>query len=56
MGIIKKSYEIKMLKKAASISNSCIPIIHKSLKEEGITEKEISKRIKENIYKKGGKK
>ncbi len=55
MGIIKKSYEIKMLKKAASISNSCIPIIHKSLKEEGITEKEISKRIKENIYKKGGK-
>lgn len=49
MGIIKTKDEIKLLKKSAEISNSCLPIIKKSLREDGITEKEIARRIKKHI-------
>lgn len=54
MAIIKTRREISYLKKAATIANSCIPIIEESLKKNGVTEKEISWRVRKNIYKKGG--
>lgn len=55
MGIIKTRKEIALLKKSARISNSCIPIIEKSLKEDGITEREIARRIRRKIYSQGGR-
>jgi Xaa-Pro aminopeptidase len=51
MGIIKTGKEIILLKKSAQITNSCIPLVEKSLAEKNITEKEIAKRIKEKINK-----
>ncbi len=52
MNVIKKPYEIKLIEKAAKISNSCLKIIEDSLKEK-ITEKELRKRIERNIRKQG---
>jgi Xaa-Pro aminopeptidase len=52
MGMIKTPKEIKLLKKSAKISDSCIKIIKDSLKEE-ITEKELRWRIGRNIRKRG---
>jgi Xaa-Pro aminopeptidase len=49
MGMIKTAKEIGLLKKSAEITNSCIPIIKKSLKEDKITEKEIVRRLRKNI-------
>lgn len=49
MGIIKTKREIELLKKSAEITNSCIPIIKESLKEDKITEKEIVKRIRKKL-------
>ena len=54
MGMIKTSAEVKNLEKAAKIANSCIPIIRSAVKE-GASEKEIARRIKENIYRQGGR-
>lgn len=48
MGMIKTKNEIKLLKKSAQITNSCIKIIEDSLKEN-ITEKELRKRIDRKI-------
>lgn len=52
MGVIKTEREIRLLKKAARISDSCIKIIKKSLKED-ITERELARRLRRNINKKG---
>jgi Xaa-Pro aminopeptidase len=51
MGIIKTKKEIVLLKKSAQITNSCIPLIEKSLSEKNITEREIAKIIREKIKK-----
>jgi len=48
MGIIKTKYEIKLLKKSAQISNSCLKLIEDSLKEN-ITEKELRRRVGRKI-------
>jgi Xaa-Pro aminopeptidase len=50
--IIKTEKEINLIKKAAEISDSCIPLIEKSLREE-ITEKELRRRIERKIRSKG---
>jgi len=52
MGMIKNPKEIKLLKKSAKISDSCIKIIRDSLKEK-ITERELRRRIGRNIRKQG---
>lgn len=51
--MIKTAREIALLRKSAEISNSCIPLIVKALKEDGITEREISRRVWRNIHKQG---
>jgi Xaa-Pro aminopeptidase len=48
MGMIKTQKEIELIKKAVEISNSCLPLIEKSLHEE-ITEKELRRRIARKI-------
>jgi len=48
MGIIKTKNEIKLLKKSAQISNSCLKLIEYSLKEN-ITEKELKRRVERKI-------
>lgn len=52
--MIKTRTEIACIKRAAAISNSCIPIIRRAVKE-GATEREIGRRVRENIYRKGGR-
>lgn len=52
MGMIKTKEEIKLLEKSAAISNSCIPIIEKSL-HENISERELARRVRRNINKQG---
>ena len=52
MGTIKTENEIKLIKKSAQISNSCINIIRDSLKES-ITEKELRKRVGRKIRSQG---
>jgi len=52
MGMIKTATEIKLLKKSAKISDSCIEVIKDSLKEE-ITEKELRRRIGRKIRSQG---
>ncbi len=53
MGLIKTENEIRLLKKSASISNSCIPLIEKSLKEKEITEQELARRVGKKINSQG---
>jgi Xaa-Pro aminopeptidase len=48
MGMIKTKNEIKLLKKSAQITNSCIKTIENSLKEN-ITEKELRRRVDRKI-------
>lgn len=48
MGLIKTKNEIKLLKKSTQITNFCLPLIEKSLREK-ITEKELRKRIGRKI-------
>lgn len=48
MGIIKTQKELQLLKKSAAISNSCIPLIKNSLKEN-ISERELARRIRRKI-------
>ncbi len=50
--MVKTSKEIKLIRKAASISNSCIKIIKKSLKED-ITEREFARRVRKEINRNG---
>lgn len=52
MGMIKTPSEIRLLKKSAKITDSCIKIIENSLKDE-ITEIELRKRIGRNIRRQG---
>lgn len=52
--MIKTKREIKLLKKSAKISNSCLKVIRKSLKED-VTEKEVARRIRRKIYEQGGR-
>ncbi|MFH1473765.1 MAG: Xaa-Pro peptidase family protein [Candidatus Aenigmatarchaeota archaeon] len=52
MGMIKTPREIKLLKKSAKITDSCIKVIKDSLKEN-ITEIELRRRIGRNIRKQG---
>lgn len=52
MGLIKNEKEIRLLKKATKISNSCIPLIEKSLHEK-ISEKELARRIRKKINSQG---
>jgi len=47
--MIKTKKEIELLKKSAKISNSCIPIIKRSLAEDRITEKELARRIRKKM-------
>jgi len=47
--IAKSKLELKYIKKAASIANSCLPLIEKLLKEK-ITEKELAREIRRKIY------
>lgn len=47
--MVKTKREIKLLEKSAKISNSCIKIIEQSLKEDKITEKEITHRIRKKL-------
>lgn len=49
MSIIKTKREIELLKKSAEITDSCIPIIKQSLKEDKITEKELRRIIERKI-------
>jgi Xaa-Pro aminopeptidase len=51
--MIKTKKEISLFKKSAAISNSCIPIIEKALKEENMTEREIARRVERNIRSQG---
>jgi Xaa-Pro aminopeptidase len=48
MGLIKTQREISLIKKAAEISDSCLPLIEKSLRE-GISEEELRRRVNRNI-------
>lgn len=47
--MIKTPKEIKLIKKSAKISDSCIKIIRQTLKEDNITEKQLARRINKNI-------
>jgi len=51
--IIKSKREIELLKKSATITNSCIPLIEKSLRENKITEKELARMIRKKMKKQG---
>jgi len=53
MGIIKTKREIKLLKKSAEITSSCLPIIEEALKEDKITEKEIVRRLRKKLKSQG---
>lgn len=53
MTMVKTKRELQLIKKSATISNSCIKIIKKSLREKNITEKEIARRIRTNVNKQG---
>lgn len=55
MGMTKTKRELALFRKSAAISNSCIPIIERSMREDGITEREIARRVRRNIYARGGK-
>lgn len=55
MGMIKSEEEIRLLKKSAEISNSCIPLIESLLKKEKITEREIARAIRKKIYSQGAR-
>lgn len=50
--MVKTEKEIRLLKKSAAISNSCISLIKKSLREN-ISEKELSRRIRRKINSQG---
>lgn len=50
--MIKTAREIALIRKSAEISNSCIPIIKKSLKG-GVTERELARRIWRKIHGQG---
>ncbi len=52
MGMVKTGKEIRLFKKAASISNSCIKVIKKSLKGN-ITERELARRVRKEIKRNG---
>ncbi len=47
--MIKTKREIELLQKSAEISDSCIPIIEKALREDRITEKEVARRIRKQL-------
>ena len=51
--IIKTPKEIRMLKKSAKISDSCIKVIERALKRPNITEKQLAQAINRNIKKQG---
>lgn len=53
MGMIKTKEEIRLIRKACSISNSCIPVIRESLKGD-ITERELAQKLRRHINKRGG--
>lgn len=52
MGMIKTGKELRLLRKSAAISNSCIRIIEKSLRE-GVTEEELARRVRREIIRRG---
>ena len=52
MGMIKTKDEIKLLKKSAQITDSCLRLIENSLKED-ITESELRRRIGSKIKSQG---
>lgn len=52
MAMIKTKKELQMLRKSAAVSNSCIPLIEKSLKEN-ISERELARRIRRKINSQG---
>jgi Xaa-Pro aminopeptidase len=51
--IIKTPEEIRLLKKSAKITDSCIPVIRHELKKDGITEKQLARAIDRKIKKQG---
>jgi len=55
MGMVKTKKEIKLIKKSAEITNSCLPLIENLLKRDKITEKEIAREIRKKIYSQGAR-
>jgi len=53
MKLSKTKREIRLIKKSAEISNSCLPLIEDLLKKEEVTEREIARAIRRNIYGQG---
>jgi Xaa-Pro aminopeptidase len=53
MGMVKTNKELRLLKKSAAISNSCIKIIESALREKNITERELARRVRRNINMQG---
>lgn len=51
--MIKTEKEIQLLKRSAKITDSCIPIIEKALKKEGVTEKQLARKIDQHIRRRG---
>lgn len=51
--IIKTPAEIKLLKKSAKITDSCIKVIERELRRPNITEKQLARAINRNIRKHG---
>lgn len=54
MATVKTRVEISLFRRAAAISNSCMPIIERSLREDGMTERELARRVRRNIASRGG--
>ena len=52
--IIKTPKEIRLLKKSAKISDSCIKVIERELRRPHITEKHLARSIERHIKKQGG--
>src|SRR3989344_1749737 len=52
MAMIKTTKELAILKRATAISNSCIPLIEKSLREN-ISERELARRVRRKINSQG---
>lgn len=52
MGMIKTEKELQLLRKSAAISNSCLKIIESALRE-GVTERELARRVRNQINARG---
>lgn len=53
--IIKTPKEVALLKKSAAITDSCIPVLAKALRKEGVNEKQVAVAIDRNMRRQGAK-